>query len=196
MVNLNARESGITQLFKNFTISSLGHNAGDQFLEYYKIKPDASDAETLAAVINYITDISFFAPAVKLSQLWPGKYHVGLFNEKNPWDGIYKGRASHLLDTAYLWGNYNPKYTRENWAVGRAMAEDVISFISERDNLPVFDEKKKLVTLYGPSDKGRSSEVTNLDNEITDRDLRFFDLAKMVGGLDTLLDMMAAFLKV
>jgi hypothetical protein len=69
---------------------------------------------------------------------------------------VYEGRASHLLDTAYLWGNYNQTYPRRCWAVARLFAEDVVGFVTGQENLPVFNAvgEEARVRVYGPSAEG------------------------------------------
>lgn len=180
---------------------SLGPEAACKLLWFYDISEDTPDSKALLSIIQFVTDISFYAPAVKLAGSWPGPSYLGHFNERNPFEGLYKGRASHLLDTAYMWGNYNQKYTKQNWIVARAMAENLVSFVNGTDNLPVFNgssgdvDGKKLVTVYGPSEENVSSKVEQLGTEATCRNHRIFGLANEIGGLDVLLDAMVAFLK-
>lgn len=173
---------------------SLGIDAASVLLSSYQISPSTPDAEALLAIVQFITDISFYAPSVTLAEMWPGPVMLGHFNERNPWDGIYKGRANHLLDTAFLWGNYNQRYENANWTVARAMAEDVVSFTSNSDDLPLFENKKQ-VTVYGPSEEGIARKTSVLGGEDTQRNSVIFDLADKVGGLDTLLEAMVNFLK-
>ena len=165
-------------------------------MAFYKITRDTPDSEALNSILQFFTDIGFYAPALKLAASWPGPSYVGHFNERNPFDGPYKGRANHLLDTAYMWGNYNPKYSKRNWATGRAMAEDLVSFYNEKDDLPVFNTEigKHLVKIYGPSEEDITSKVEPLDSEAAGRNYGIFDLAQEVGGLDELLNTMYAFL--
>lgn len=167
---------------------------------FYNIAADTSDPQALDSIIQFVTDISFYAPAVQMAESWPGLSYVGHFNERNPFEGPYKGRASHMLDVAYIWGNYNRKYTKQNWITARAFAEDFVSFVTGRDQLPVFNRKNegtetsRPVTVYGPSEQNISSKVVELGSLPTGRNHGIFTLAAEVGGLDVLLDAMGAFL--
>lgn len=193
-MNLNARKGGINASFRESLLESLGYQACQVLLKAYNIGYDTSDADTLTAIIQFVTDIAFYAPSVKLSSLWPQNSWLGHFNELNPWDGPYKGRANHLLDTAYLWGNYNPTFDRNQWGCARAFAEDVISFTCNRLYTPPFTSPEKLITAYGPSDVGRNRAVVPMDHEIAGRSRIIFQVADQAGGLDRLLTAAVNFL--
>jgi len=162
-------------------------------LGFYGIQAKTNDSEALEAITQFITDIAFYAPSVRIAESWPGAAFLGHFNERNPWDGPYKGKTNHLLDVAYLWGNYNQSYTRQNWTVARALAENVVSFVSEKDHLPEF-KAKRLVTVYGPSEEDISSQTVAWDSKETGRNPAIFQLAEELGGLDKLLDVAQGFL--
>ncbi|CAG9975614.1 unnamed protein product [Clonostachys byssicola] len=195
LVNLNNRQDGINAAFTKSIRESLGDAAASKLLDAYRISPETSDIDTLEKIISFVTDASFYAPAVKLGQAWPGLSYLCHFNERNPWDGIYKGRANHLLDVAYMWGNYNQKYTNQNWTVARALAEDMVRFTAGKGSLPSFNKEGNVVTIYGPSDDNISSKHSTLGAEDTGRNHAFFRLADEVGGLDACLDAMVRFLQ-
>jgi len=200
LINLNAREKGIAAAFVASVEKSLGAEAASKLLGFYSISRDTPDAEALISIIQFVTDISIYAPAVKLAESWSGPSYLGHFNERNPFEGLYKGRANHLLDIAYLWGNYNQKYTKQNWTVARALAEDLVAFVNGKDDLPVFkggegEAGERLVTIYGPSEENISSKTERLGTEATGRNHGIFALAEEAGGLDVLLDAMGAFLR-
>ncbi|KAF7555501.1 hypothetical protein G7Z17_g2139 [Cylindrodendrum hubeiense] len=195
LVNLNFREQGIKKAFSNYAHESLGEESASKLLNFYGINSATADSEALESIIQFITEIAFYAPSIKLAEAWPGPVFLGHFNERNPWDGPYKGKTNHLLDIAYLWGNYNQSYTRQNWTVARALAEAVVSFVSEKGSLPEFKPENSLVTVYGPSEENISSHVVGWDDERTRRNDAIFQLADELGGLDMLLETAQGFLR-
>lgn len=192
---MNFRKQGIRDAFSNYVHEGLGGDAALKLLGFYGIHSATTDSEALGSITQFITDIAFYAPSVKLAEAWPGAAFLGHFNESNPWDGPYKGKTNHLLDIAYLWGNYNQSYTRQNWTVARTLAENVVSFVSEEDSLPEFKSKQPLVTVYGPSEENISSYRVAWNDEGTRRNSAIFQLAEEAGGLDKLLEAAQGFLK-
>lgn len=163
---------------------------GEIVTNTYEISEETLPPRAVDSAVRFVTDISFYAAAVKIAETWPGKSYVCHFNEGNPFPGHYKGRASHLLDTAYLWGNYNQTYPRQCWAVARAFAEDVVAFATCHDDLPVFNDTEQLVRVYGPSERDLSARIMKGTDNRTERNHGIFSLAEQVGGLDALLDAM------
>ncbi|VUC36291.1 unnamed protein product [Clonostachys rosea] len=194
LVNLQFRQKGIKNAFSSFVLEKLGQQSGSTFLSDYGFTDSTTDTEAVSHITDFITHIAFYAPAIKIAETYPGRVSVSHFNERNPWDGTYKGKTNHLLDIAFMWGNYNQSYQRQNWTVARAMAEDLVSFASEKDSPPVFQQTKRDVTVYGPSEEDISSHVVAWNDEATRRNFSLFKLADAVGGLDTLLDLAHGFL--
>lgn len=146
------------------------------------------------AIILFFTDILFYAPSVAMAKRWERSY-VCHFNEENPWEGIYTGQASHMLDIAYLWQNYNHKLTAPQQAVAKTLAENVIAFSAGQEPVPPFN-LEQCVGVYGPSSRGATFGACQLDDgKETKRRAGFFTSAtQIVGGLDALLDAALAFL--
>ncbi|KAJ5361867.1 alpha/beta-hydrolase [Penicillium brevicompactum] len=205
--SLNELESGIKERFCTAMAQSLGEEATVKILEQYELASETSDSEALLKILQIVTDIAFFAPSFRMAELFGSdeqKWYMGFFNERNPWDGIYQGRANHLLDVSFMWGNYNQSYPARCWTVARALAETLINFTSAKDDsevrLPRLDPavgaEKRMVTIYGPSDEGIDSNSVELgDPKATQRSLGIFKLGDQTpGGLDALLDAIMAFL--
>ncbi|KAJ4328059.1 hypothetical protein N0V84_001427 [Fusarium piperis] len=95
---------------------------------HYNISDNTADEESLLSITQAITDVGYYAVSVKLAESFPGDCVLGHFNEQNPWDGVHTGRANHILDIAYLWGNYEETYDNQNRRVAKSLAEDVLSF--------------------------------------------------------------------
>ncbi|RSM10929.1 hypothetical protein CDV31_007057 [Fusarium ambrosium] len=145
ILNLSARQQGITTSFRAHLIKALGQTAASKVLDHYNIRDNTPDEESLLIITQAITDVGYYALSVKLAESFPGDAVLGHFNEPNPWDGVHVGRANHILDVAYLWGNYDEKYGPENRRVARSLAEDVLSFVNGGNSLPVFAGEKKVM---------------------------------------------------
>lgn len=99
-----------------------------QLLEGYGIAENTPDEEGFSRILNFMNDLLFFAPVLSITRGWPGNAYVYYFNEGNPWEGPWKGRASHILDLAYLFQNYREFLTPAQQTVGTAFAEDIFKF--------------------------------------------------------------------
>ncbi|KAE9582264.1 hypothetical protein CGMCC3_g1417 [Colletotrichum fructicola] len=192
-VNLGLRPPGVGDAFRQHLEDSFGVKRAAIVIETYKLMGNIPDSLAVENITNLITDIMFLAPAIALSEAWVGRAVLGLFNEHNPWNGPYKGKANHLLDVALLWGNFNGVYEQKPWTVARALAESFVSFVNNKVDLPLFDQQER-VTVFGPSDEDVSSTIVGLKDEKAKRSRDIFKLAANVGGLDALLDSVQSFL--
>ncbi|EXJ66472.1 uncharacterized protein A1O5_10624 [Cladophialophora psammophila CBS 110553] len=193
LVNLNPRERGIRKAFQDSIRSSLGENRSKALIDFYKITDGTPDSTALRLITDFISDVMFFAPSIAFANAWDMSF-VGHFNEGNPWEGLYQDRANHMLDIAYLWQNFNDKFTLQQEAVSTTFARDVVAFTASLDRLPPFKSERK-VTVYGPSRAGITSDVKDVDDEATGRKYKkFFKMADEVGGLDAVLDAAGTFL--
>ncbi|KAF7590638.1 hypothetical protein BBP40_002586 [Aspergillus hancockii] len=82
----------------------------------------------LPAVLDYINDIYFFAPTLSFARGWRGDTYVYYFNEGNPWEGLWKDRATHVLGQAYLFQNFREFLTAAQQLVATRFAEDFLKF--------------------------------------------------------------------
>ncbi|KAL2004006.1 hypothetical protein VTN02DRAFT_1069 [Thermoascus thermophilus] len=128
----------------------------EEIIKKYGLSEDTPDDEALTAVLDFVTDICFLAPVLSFARGWGGNTYVYYFNEANPWDGPWKGRASHILDLAYLFQNYREFLTPAQQAVASALAEDVFKFCHGVAPWPAVKdgdiENGFTARLYGPSD--------------------------------------------
>jgi hypothetical protein len=158
-------------------------------LETYEINEDTPDAKAFASALTYVNDISFNAPALSYALGWPGNAYVYYFNEGNPWDGPWKGRANHILDVAYLFQNFNDFMSPEQAAVGSAFAEDIFKFCYGVAPWPATSnqiDSAPSARIYGPSDRGTTTSVSQqLFGDDTLRRRILFDCASEV-SLDDL----------
>lgn len=173
-------------------IKNLGQIAASRVLYHYKIRKDTPDEESLLSIAQAITDVGYYALSVEFVEAFPGDSVLGHFNEPNPWDGVHAGRANHILDIAYLFGNYDERLGPQNKRVARSLAEDILSFVCRGDDLPVFGVEKKVV-VYGPGVDRVSRQILRWDDGAARRDGTIFDLAKEAGGLGKLLQALLSF---
>ncbi|KAM6529840.1 hypothetical protein FALCPG4_007966 [Fusarium falciforme] len=192
ILNLRTRQQGITTSFRTHLIKTLGKTEASKVLDRYSIRDDTPDEESLLSIAQAITDVGYYALSVKYAESFPGDSVLGHFNEPNPWDGVHAGRANHVLDIAYLFGNYEERYGPQNKLVARSLAEDVLSFVYGVNDLPVFGVEKKVV-VYGPGSDGVSRQILRWDDGAATRNGTIFDLAKEAGGLGKLLQALLSF---
>ncbi|KAJ5643447.1 uncharacterized protein N7484_005954 [Penicillium longicatenatum] len=170
--------------------------AAQRILETYEINEDTPDAKAFASALTYANDISFHAPALSYALGWAGNAYVYYFNEGNPWDGPWKGRANHILDVAYLFQNFNDFMSPEQAAVGSAFAEDIFKFCYGVAPWPATSnqiDSAPSARIYGPSDQGTITGVSQQlfgDNTLRRRilfdcasEVSLDDLAKVLGEL-------------
>ncbi|OQD69775.1 hypothetical protein PENPOL_c002G10596 [Penicillium polonicum] len=147
------------------TVLAAHPNEADRILAAYGITEETSDSHALLSVLDYLNDIMFFAPVLAFARGWNGNAHVYYFNEGNPWKGTWKGRASHILDLAYLFQNFREFLTAGQQKVGIAFAEDIFKFCHGISPWPAVTEGNFdngfSARVYGSSDKGVASSIVN-----------------------------------
>ncbi|KAJ9288700.1 hypothetical protein DTO021C3_3729 [Paecilomyces variotii] len=135
----------------------------EEILQQYGVKEDMSDDEAFVGVINFSNDISFFAPVLTFVKGWEGNAYVYYFNEGNPWEGPWKGRASHIVDLAYFFQNYREFLTPAQQAVATALAEDLFKFCHGVAPWPAVKGGNLgsgfAARVYGPSDEKLATSV-------------------------------------
>ncbi|KAH1659251.1 hypothetical protein KXW87_002929 [Aspergillus fumigatus] len=110
------------------TILSSKLDVAQQILDKYNITREMTDDEAFPAILNYVNDIAFFAPVLTFAKGWKNNVYVYHFNEGNPWDGPWKGRASHILDLAYLFQNFREFMAPDQQQLAITFAEDLFKF--------------------------------------------------------------------
>lgn len=136
----------------------------DAVLKGYGI--DEAKSEDRMPVANFITDIMFAGPARATAAAWADASsrlgttgYLTHFNLPNPWDGPWKGHATHALDTAFLLGNYNEFLSAGQRAAAERMALDVLSSAYGKAPLPAYSGAKdgKSTVYYAAAD-GKEDE--------------------------------------
>lgn len=170
-----------------------------RILDTYEISEDTPDEKALWSVLTFITDASFHAAALSFARGWKGNAYVYHFNEGNPWDGPYKGRANHILDTAYFFQNFREHLSPEQQEVCTTFAEDFFKFCHGPAPWPAITlgdlDSGFSARVYGTSARGTTArmikEAFGEDNNMRRRIL--FDCASNV-SLDELVKVVTTFL--
>ena len=134
-----------------------------RILDAYQISEDSPDEEAISSILAFFTDISFHASTLTFASGWNGNAYVYYFNEGNPWDGPWKGRANHILDVIYFFQNLRDFLTAEQKEVGEAVAEDFFKFCYGIAPWPAITpgtiQTGFSARVYGPSQKGAVASV-------------------------------------
>lgn len=141
---------------------------------------EAGDGAGSLGFLYFAHDVLQLAATRAIAKRWPGTAHVYHFNEPNPWDGRFKGVASHLLDTAFLFQNYEEFLSEEQASVGRTFARHVIEFVNGEEPYGAFSSGSGKVHVYGPGGS-RSREVDAHDFAAAGRRDHVFRLAEEAG---------------
>lgn len=91
-------------------------------------------AESTKAVLDLATDICFALGARAFAGAWsrkPGaEAFLYRFNVPNPWEGPWKGHATHILDIAFGLQNYREHLEPGQQKSEDRFARDIISFVN------------------------------------------------------------------
>ncbi|KAF2502672.1 carboxylesteras-like protein [Lophium mytilinum] len=187
-IGLHDRKTGIATAFIRSVEATLKSNstATSAILEAYQIRTDTSDDDALNSILQFASDITFYAPAITIAAYWPStrnsKSYLFHFNEPNPWDGLYKGKASHVLDVAYLFQNFAKHLTDDQKAVGRALGSDFIEFVNGGSPWQPVSAGKMCARVYGPSDAKETAKLVDSSDTVeSGRNRKIHDLASLVG---------------
>lgn len=135
-------------------------------LKNYNISEDTPDEEAIFPLIDFMGDIIFHAPVLAFASGWRGNAYVYHFNEGNPWDGQWKGRANHILDVAYLFQNFREYLGPEENGTSVAFAEDFFRFCHGVVEWPAVTPGEInagfSARIYGPSHEGTIAGITNV----------------------------------
>ncbi|KAF3911166.1 hypothetical protein AA313_de0208931 [Arthrobotrys entomopaga] len=147
--------------------------------QHYPIEPNTPPEQAFNTLLQMSSDIGFLAPTHYLAAGFPGKSFIYHFNYRNPWKGLWRGKASHILDIAVALGNYNSNGLDEVGVQTSAeMQEAFIKFTNDEDPWDVFQEiETGPMKVFGTSERGKM--VTSLAE--AERYPELFDLVENVG---------------
>ncbi|KAK6343781.1 hypothetical protein TWF696_007443 [Orbilia brochopaga] len=146
--------------------------------EHYGIESDTPSSHAFDTLLQMSSDICFLAPTHYLAAGFPGKSYVYHFNYKNPWSGLWGGKASHILDIAVALGNYNDNgLDSAGVEVSKEMQKSFIDFANGEEPWEQFQEIGTGPLKVFSNSGGKT--VTSLDE--AERYSLLFDLLENVG---------------
>ena len=166
------RKVGIAKAFSDSARKTLvaQPTAAENLLEAYGITKNLTDDElALQLVLRFATDIGFFAPALAFAKAWTGHAYLFHFNEPNPWEGPWKGEATHILDVAFLFQNFNAFLSDPQIRVATDFATNVFHFVTTGKPLwPAFKTEEPGAYVFGPSKESTTEFVANYNSGIAE----------------------------
>jgi carboxylesterase type B len=140
--------SAIHASFSRNLPSSVAHTV----LSAYGITSSMRDEEAMVSIIDLATDIAYHLPAQYYARAFKGKVSSYLFTEPNPWDGMFKGRSTHMLDAAFLFQNFDENLSDEAKITARGLGADFVAFAYGRAGSGWERGETKV---YGPETDGQ-----------------------------------------
>lgn len=135
---------------------------------------DASNPKDKLPVIHFINDIIFAQGAKAIARAWSSskeKAYLSHFNLPNPWDGPWKGHATHALDIVVLLGTYNEFLGAGQKACAEHMTDDFLRLAYGEEPFPPYegDAQSKVYFADVDSEKDQSQVVKDVDTGSTKR---------------------------
>jgi hypothetical protein len=153
----------------------------NRLLAVYNLHRETSPEEQREALLRLASELRFYDPACRVHAGWKGnggrsvknaaRYH---FHIPNPFDGTFKGLASHESDVAFLLQNFNELLDSKNQEVAQGMADHFINFVNGQGWAPegkivVFGSEGMVEVGEGEYDGlyrgGRGDVLSSIDGE-------------------------------
>lgn len=138
---------------------------------------------------NFSTDIGFAQAAKASAQAWyssTGRALLSHFTCPNPWDGGWKGHATHGLDAAFVLQNFSEFLPPGQRACAERMGRDLVDFVAGQDKLPwVGADGGKEIVYHA---EGESDESRVVSSEEAAKSARRQELEQIVDGRPEVLD--------
>jgi carboxylesterase type B len=150
----------------------------ERIFSAYELSPSTPDDEAFEKVLRVANDFNFFLPTLALAHNVSAagmKTYVYRFNELNPWDGQWKGHATHILDITFLLQNFNGFLDEKQRSVAEEFGRDVIGFVNGKAPWQEWRRAKVL----GP--EGRMEVVDDVPDLVGRRDV-MLKLGEEVGA--------------
>ena len=192
---LHDRQAGIEDTF----VATVNRHLQDEktkqrLLKEYDVGNSSAKSQDVAMdnILHFAHDIGFYAPLVAIASGFPGKSYVFHFNEPNPWKGRYQGVATHILDAAFLYQNYNEFLDEAQRSSAEAFGKHFIKFVAGGEPFPEYSAEGGGAMVYGAHDK-RQKFATGKDSEDLKRRSSIFKLAE-TSSLEELSAMWGSFM--
>ncbi|VUC37783.1 unnamed protein product [Clonostachys rosea] len=125
------KKPGISSKFSESLLSALGTgSAVEELLAAYGFDSDSRDDETaFRSFLDFSNDIGYFAATCSFATGFAPITHTFALNEKNPWNGMFQGEATHVFDVVLLFQNFQEDLPAALAQAGKDMASDAFLFI-------------------------------------------------------------------
>lgn len=147
--------------------------------------PAEDDDAAFKEYLHFVNDVGYYAATVSFARGWPeSKLYTFAFNEPNPWDGLYKGEATHVLDVVFLFQNYNDKLSVAQKKAAEGWGLDFARFIAGQAPWPAYSRDKKNMKVFGPSVEGTeavSKVISDNESEESGRRISILEIGKATG---------------
>lgn len=136
--------------------------------------------------LDFAADVSFALPTRYLTRSWASssvpdsRAYLCHFNSPNPWEGPWKGHATHALDIIFVLQNYREHLSAGQRRCAERFAGDLIAFVNGAEPWSAYgaDGKPGAMVYYAPmeGDKDESEFVSTGLPEKTGRTNILVDL--------------------
>lgn len=163
------------------TLDPIDPQLAKEIISAYNIDGSAkvNTRENLEPVLHFGNDIMFALPARQLARGWSASRVPGAeaflchFNAPNPWDGPWKGHATHIQDLAFVLMNSHESLSPGQRLCAERYAKDIISFVNGGTPWPAHEAggKEGAMTYFASenADQDGSEFVPVEDPERTNR---------------------------
>ena len=163
-----------------------------QLVSLYGLDSANTADEKALAIANFSTDVGFAQAAKATAQGWQASTGTALlshFTCPNPWDGGWKGHATHGLDAAFVLQNYNQVLPEGQRGCAERMGRVMVDFVGGKDRLPWVGAEggREIVYHAGCEGKGDESRVVSSE-EAAEMTARRRELEGIVRGRTEVLD--------
>lgn len=150
---LGHKKAGICEDFPKYIRQSFPDEPwATKLLEAYGFTSMLKDEDlAFKKFLHFFNDISYYAPTIHFARGWSSNCHVFFINERNPWEGMFKGEATHVMDVMLLFQNLNEQFPPAVQANAVQFAVDCFKFMHGTQPWPSCTAEQQSAKIYGPS---------------------------------------------
>ncbi|KAB5533474.1 Alpha/Beta hydrolase protein [Coniochaeta sp. 2T2.1] len=193
---LGGRTDDLAAALKRCITTTLSGHADlvPKLISLYGLDAASTPEERSLAIANFSTDIGFSQAAIASAAAWSrgGKKAVlSHFTAPNPWEGPWKGHATHGQDAAFVLQNFNEHLGPGQRKVAERMGRELVDFVAGKEGLPWLggvEEGGREVVYYAAVDGGEDESAVVSSAEAAGRLERRRELEGVVGGRAEVLD--------
>jgi len=195
-LRLMHRKHGIGAAFCNsIQVSFSSGDTAVKLLSAYGITTDLDDDTAFFKVLEVANDVCFYAPTVAYAQGLSKhmKTYMYRFNEPNPWEGQWKGHATHILDVAFLFQNFNEFLDQPQQQLAEEFAVKMLSFAHGSEPWEAWTGEKRVAEVFGP--QGKVQMLEDEPDKVGRRKVLFELAAEVEGGMDRIVEAFNEFMR-